>query len=220
MKNPPPAIWCIGRNYLSHANEMGQADASERPTMFMKNPATVISDGDPIVIPPVCDEHGPQVDYEGELAVILGSDIRDADSTAALAAVSHYAAANDVTARWWQKQGAGGQWIRGKSFDTFCPIGPLADATSISDVQSLHITTRVNGVIMQDASTADMIFPIGELLSELSRGTTLLAGTVLLSGTPGGVGSKRTPPQWLGHGDVVEVEIEHVGSVRNTVQSG
>ncbi|MDG2291544.1 MAG: fumarylacetoacetate hydrolase family protein [Phycisphaerales bacterium] len=220
MKNPPPTIWCIGRNYLSHANEMGQADASERPTMFMKNPAAVISDGDPIIIPPVCDEHGPQVDYEGELAVILGNDIRDADPTAALASVSHYAAANDVTARWWQKQGAGGQWIRGKSFDTFCPIGPLADAASISDVQSLHITTRVNGVIMQDASTADMIFPIGELLSELSRGTTLLAGTVLLSGTPGGVGSKRTPPQWLGHGDVVEVEIEHVGSVRNTVQSG
>ena len=220
MKNPPPTIWCIGRNYLSHANEMGQADASERPTMFMKNPAAVINDGDPIIIPPICDEHGPQVDYEGELAVILGNDIRDADPTAALAAVSHYAAANDVTARWWQKEGAGGQWIRGKSFDTFCPIGPLADAASISDVQSLHITTRVNGVIMQDASTADMIFPIGELLSELSRGTTLLAGTVLLSGTPGGVGSKRTPPQWLGHGDVVEVEIEHVGSVRNTVQSG
>lgn len=220
MRTPPPAIWCIGRNYLEHAREMGQLEASERPTLFMKNPSSVIDDGDPIIIPSVCTAHGPQVDYEGELAVILGRDIRDADAATVLDAVSHYAPANDVTARWWQKEGAGGQWNRGKSFDTFCPIGPLVPATSVSDPQSLRVITRVNGKVMQDASTSDMIFDVSTLLAELSRGITLAAGTVLLTGTPGGVGSKCTPPVWLAHGDVVEVEISGLGRVRNEVRNG
>ena len=151
---------------------------------------------------------------------MLGCDIRDADPSTVLDAVSHYAAANDVTARWWQKEGAGGQWNRGKSFDTFCPIGPLVPAASVPDPQALHLTTKVNGVIMQEASTADMIFSVATLLAEISRGITLTAGTVLLTGTPGGVGSKRTPPVWLTHDDVVEVEIGGIGRVCNVVRQG
>ena len=149
-----------------------------------------------------------------------GHDVRDADANTVLESVSHYAAAIDVTARWWQKQGAGGQWIRGKSFDTFCPIGALADASTVTDPQALRIITRLNGHIVQDAPTSDMIFPVATLLAEVSRGTTLLQGTVILTGTPGGVGSKQSPPVWLKNGDVVQVEIQGVGTVRNEVRTG
>ena len=218
-RDMPPAIWCIGRNYPEHAAEMG-VDVTERPTVFMKNPASVIGDGDTIIIPPACDEHGPQVDFEGELAVVLGRSIRDASVEEALDAVSGYAPANDVTARWWQKQGSGGQWIRGKSFDTFCPIGATVPAVSVPDPQSLQLVTRLNGEVMQESTTAVMLFPVGILLAELTRGTTLPAGTILLTGTPAGVGSRRTPPRWLQDGDVIEVEIEGVGLLRNPVQHG
>ena len=215
--NTPPAIICIGRNYADHAREMG-ADLPDAPTVFMKNPASIINDGDNIVIPSICNQHGPEVDYEGELAVILSKDLRDASPDTAMDAVGGYAAANDVSARWWQKKGSGGQWIRGKSFDTFCPIGQSVPARDLPDPQSLQLTTRVNGEIMQQASTGDMIFPVVELLVELSRGMTLLGGTVLLTGTPAGVGAGRTPPGFLQHGDHVEVEIEGVGCVRNQIQ--
>lgn len=192
---------------------------AERPTIFFKNPASIIGDGDSIILPPICDEHGPQVDFEGELAVILGRDLRDVEPSDALKDVS-YAPGNDVSARWWQREGSNGQWNRGKSFDTFCPIGTPVRSDHVSDPQNLRIVSRLNGETLQDASTADMIFPVAELLSELSRGTTLLAGTVLMTGTPGGVGSKRTPPLWLQDGDVCEVEIEGLGCLRNPVQHG
>lgn len=213
----PPAILCIGRNYADHASEMG-GSLPERPMVFMKNPASVAGPADDIVIPAVCNQGGPQVDFEGELAVIIGRDCRDVPEGDALSVVGAYAAANDVSARWWQNHGSGGQFCRGKSFDTFCPIGAMVPASAVPDPQALRIVTRVNGIVMQDASTSLMIHPVARLVAELSRGTTLLAGTVLLTGTPSGVGFGRTPKVFLADGDVVEVEIAGVGRVRNPVR--
>ena len=217
MRTVPPAILCIGKNYSDHAAEMG-GKAPEALVMFMKNPASVCGDGDSIVIPPICDEHGPQVDYEGELALIVGRDCRDVPEHEALSVLAGYAAANDVTARWWQREGGGGQFSRGKSFDTFCPIGPVAPAASVPDPQALRIVTRVNGNVMQDAPTSGMIRTVARIIAEVSRGTTLATGTVVLTGTPAGVGFGRKPPVFLKEGDVVEVEIPGVGRVRNPVR--
>ncbi|MHC5003228.1 MAG: fumarylacetoacetate hydrolase family protein, partial [Planctomycetota bacterium] len=126
----------------------------------------------------------------------------------------------DVTDRWWQKHGSGGQFVRGKSFDTFCPMGAPVDAAMVADPQALTIRTVVSGETMQEASTAEMIFPVATLIAELSRGMTLLPGTVILTGTPAGVGAGRTPPRWLRPGDVVEVQIEGVGILKNGVARG
>ncbi|MCA9298076.1 MAG: fumarylacetoacetate hydrolase family protein, partial [Phycisphaerales bacterium] len=132
-----------------------------------------------------------------------------------------YACANDVSARWWQKKGSGGQFCRGKSFDTFCPVGPeIVPRDAVGDPQMLSIRCRVNGEVMQDANTADMFFPVASLISELSRSTTLAPGTMILTGTPGGVGMARTPPRYLTDGDVVDVEIQGVGTLTNTVAFG
>jgi len=188
------------------------------PTVFMKNPASIIGPTDTIEIPPICHEHGPQVDYEGELAVVIARDCCDVAQDQAMACIGGYAVANDISARWWQKQGSGGQWIRGKSFDTFCPMTTCIPASAIPNAQSLRIITRLDGEVMQDGSTADMIFSVAELITELSRGMTLLAGTVILTGTPDGVGAARTPPRFLQNGDLVEVEIEGVGMLENLVR--
>lgn len=213
----PPALFCIGRNYAAHAEEM-RAAPPERPLVFMKNPASTIGPDDDIVIPAICHEHGPQVDFEGELAVIIGRDCRDVDEADALDFVSGWSVANDITARWWQKEGSGGQWTRGKSFDTFCPLSPAVPASSVPDPQALHLETRLCGEIMQRGQTADMIFPVATLISELSRGLTLLGGSVILTGTPPGIGATRTPPRFLRDGDVVEVIIEGIGTLRNRVR--
>jgi len=212
----PPAIIAIGRNYSDHAKELGNA-VPQRPMVFFKNPAAVIGDNEPIVIPAICREGGPQVDFEGELAVILGRDCRDVPIESALECVGGYAVANDVSARWWQNEGAGGQFSRGKSFDTFCPLSAVAPASAVADPQALRIQTFVGGECMQDASTASMIFPVARLVAELSRGMTLLAGTVILTGSPSGVGHARKPPRYLRQGDVVEIRIERVGVLRNPV---
>ncbi|MHC5023568.1 MAG: fumarylacetoacetate hydrolase family protein [Planctomycetota bacterium] len=213
----PPAIFGIGRNYAEHAAEMG-GDAPARPLVFMKNPASVIGHGEAIRIPAICREPRPQVDYEGELAVILDRDARNVPERDALSVVRGYAPANDVSARWWQKEGAGGQFVRGKSFDTFCPLGPIIAAAAVPDPQALRLVTTLNGDVMQEAHTSAMIFPVARLIAELSRGLTLLAGTVILTGTPAGVGAARTPPRFLQDGDEVEVTIEVVGAVRNLVR--
>jgi 2-keto-4-pentenoate hydratase/2-oxohepta-3-ene-1,7-dioic acid hydratase in catechol pathway len=217
----------IGRNYAEHAREQGAA-LPTRPMTFTKNPASAALSGDDIVIPKIAQDPatgGDQTDFEAELAVIIGpgpggkfcKDVSEAD---ALTYILGYTAANDVSARWWQKEGSGGQFNRGKSFDTFCPLGPRIVPTSeIPDPQNLRITCRVNGAVMQEASTRDMIFPVARLVSDLSRGTTLLPGTLILTGTPSGVGMARTPPTWLKHGDVVEVEIEKVGILKNRVRA-
>jgi 2-keto-4-pentenoate hydratase/2-oxohepta-3-ene-1,7-dioic acid hydratase in catechol pathway len=185
--------------------------------VFTKNPMAACLSGDAIRVPRLCQDR-EQIDFEGELAVVLGRPVRDVPADRALDAVLGYCCANDVSARWWQKEGSGGQFCRGKSFDTFCPMGPrLVAARDVPDPQALRLTTRVNGEVMQDASTAGMFFPVRVLIAELSKGTTLLPGTMILTGTPGGVGMARTPPVWLKDGDVVEVEIERVGVLRNRV---
>jgi 2-keto-4-pentenoate hydratase/2-oxohepta-3-ene-1,7-dioic acid hydratase in catechol pathway len=213
----PPAILAIGRNYADHAAEM-KGEVSEKPVVFMKNPASVIRNGEAIVIPSICDHPQEQVDYEGELAVIIDRDCRDAAESEAMNFVRSYAIANDVSARWWQKSGSGGQYVRGKSFDTFCPMSDPVPAASIRNPQSLRIMTKLNGEIMQDASTSHMIFPVAKLIAELSCGMTLLAGTVILTGTPAGVGAARNPPRFLRAGDVVEITIDGLGTLRNPVR--
>lgn len=213
----------IGRNYAEHAHEQG-ADVPDRPMVFTKNLGTLCLHGDNVLIPPCCRDPatgGEQTDFEAELGVVLARPARDTPEADALAIVLGYCCANDVSARWWQKKGAGGQFWRGKSFDTFCPVGPrLVPAAEIADPQRLRIACRVNGETMQDDTTANMIFPVARLIAELSRGTTLPPGTLILTGTPSGVGMARTPPVWLRGGEVVEVEIERVGVLRNRIAVG
>jgi len=212
----------VGMNYAAHAIEQGKG-VPERPVLFTKNPYACGLNGEEIVIPRICQDR-PQVDFEAELGVIVGRHpsgrfVRDVHESDALACVLGYVTANDVSARWWQKDGSGGQFNRGKSFDTFCPIGPaVVPAAKIKDPQSLRLTTRVNGQTMQDANTSDMIFPVRTLIVEISRGTTILPGTLILTGTPSGVGFARTPPTFLKGEDVVEIEVESVGTIRNSVR--
>lgn len=207
----------IGRNYAEHAKEQA-ADVPERPMVFTKNPMSACLNGDEIVVPRVCQDR-EQVDWEAELAVVIGRATRDVSMEAALSSVLGYTCANDVSARWWQKEGSGGQFCRGKSFDTFCPLGPhVVPSSSIRDPQALRVRCRVNGETMQDASTRDMIFSVARLVSDLSQGTTLMAGTVILTGTPSGVGMARKPPVWLKNGDRVEVEIDGIGVLANRVR--
>ncbi|MCA8962184.1 MAG: fumarylacetoacetate hydrolase family protein, partial [Planctomycetes bacterium] len=171
----------------------------------------------PIRIPPICSET-PQVDFEGELGVVIGRNSRDVPVDRALDAVLGYTVANDVSARWWQKQGSGKQFFRGKSFDSFCPIGPhVVPARDLPDPQSLRLRTWVGTELMQEAQTSEMIFSVAELIAELSRGMTLLQGTLLLTGTPGGVGFARVPPRFLRDGDRVSIEIEGIGRLENPV---
>ena len=225
----PPAILGIGKNYADHAAELRSLDdppASlswpQHPVVFFKNPASVIASGEPILLPPVvCTEQREPplgVDYEGELAVILGCDARDVPEHEARGVLASVTCANDVSQRWWQWHGGGGQWNRGKSFDTFCPLAEPVAIDCIADLQNLQLTTRLNGTVVQQAHTGSMLFSVARLIAELSRGTTLLAGTVILTGTPAGVGAGRQPPRFLRDGDVVEVEIGGVGLLRNPVR--
>lgn len=222
---PVRTILGIGRNYAEHAREQGAA-LPDRPMVFTKNPASLCLSGDDIVVPPMARDPacgGNQTDFEAELGVVLARAVRDVSEDEALSAVLGYCCANDVSARWWQKQGSGGQFWRGKSFDTFCPIGPWvvpAGAGGVPDPQVLGVRCRVNGETMQDGTTADMIFPVARLIADLSRGMTLEAGTVILTGTPSGVGMARTPPVWLQDGDTVEVEIAGLGTLTNRVRFG
>ncbi len=211
----------IGMNYAAHALEQGKG-VPERPVLFTKNPFAASLNGDPIRVPKVCQDRA-QVDFEAELGVIIGAQrngqfVRDVPKDRALKCVLGYVAANDVSARWWQKEGSGGQFYRGKSFDTFCPIGPaVATPEQVGNPNALRIQCRVNGQQMQDSNTADMIFDIATLISEISRGHTLLPGTLIVTGTPSGVGMARTPQVFLKDGDTVEVELEKIGVITNRV---
>jgi 2-keto-4-pentenoate hydratase/2-oxohepta-3-ene-1,7-dioic acid hydratase in catechol pathway len=217
MRHLPPAILAIGRNYPEHAREMG-GTVDPNPIIFLKNPASVIRDGDAIEIPPICRENGPQVDFEGELAIEIGRDCRDVPESEALSVIGAFRAANDVSARWWQKQGSGGQFCRGKSFDTFCPLSEPMPLSKVADWKHLRLQTRLNGQLMQDAVAGQMFHGVPRIIATLSRGMTLLEGTIILTGSPSGVGSARNPPVFLKQGDVVEVDIVGVGRVRNPVR--
>lgn len=213
----PTAILCIGLNYYQHAAETG-LKVPKYPILFMKNPASIANPGDPILLHPCCMDP-PEVDYEAELAVVIGKTAKNVSSDEALSYVFGYTVANDVSARRWQGNRGSGQWVRGKSFDTFCPLGPvLVTADELREPQNLRLTCELNGRIMQDAKTSDMIFPVAELISFLSTGTTLLPGTVILTGTPSGVGFTRKPPVYLMPGDTVEVTVEKIGTLSNPVE--
>ena len=211
----PKTILCIGLNYRQHAEETG-VKIPEYPVLFIKAANALNNPGDPIVIPKVAPG---QVDYECELAVVIGKAAKNVSRDVALGYVFGYTCANDVSARRWQKEGGGKQWCRGKSFDTFCPLGPcLVTSDDVPNPNDLKIQTVINGEIMQDGTTSDMIFDIPALISYLSEGTTLFPGTVILTGTPQGVGFARTPPIFLKAGDTVTIRIEGIGELSNPVQ--
>ncbi len=211
----PRALVCIGLNYRQHAAETN-APLPKVPVVFFKNPASVQNPSDAIELPRWLASG--KVDYECELAVVIGRRCKNVSRAAALDYVLGYTCGNDVSARDWQKEGGGSQWCRGKSFDTFCPLGPvLVTPEEIPNPNALRISTKVNGETLQDCSTADMIFDVPALLEFLSGSTTLLPGTVILTGTPHGVGMARTPPRWLQPGDTVAVEIEKIGVLTNPV---
>ncbi len=213
----PRAFLCIGVNYRRHAAEFGSA-IPQRPVLFMKSPGAVQHPEAPIELPTALAS--TQVDYEGELAVVIGRRCKNVSVEEALGAVLGYTCANDVSARDWQKRPelGGGQWCRGKSFDTFAPLGPLlTTAAAIPDPNALAISTELNGERVQDGHTSDMIFGVAELIAFLSGSTTLLPGTVILTGTPEGVGMAADPPRWLKPGDQVAITIEGIGTLRNPV---
>lgn len=213
----PTDILCIGLNYRQHATETNMK-VPEQPILFMKSANTLQHPGDPILLP----EHlkSDEVDYECELAVVIGKTCKNATLENALDFVLGYTCANDVSARDWQIRRGGSQWCKGKSFDTFCPLGPcLVTADEIGDPNALSIRTVVSGETMQDWNTNDMIFDVRALIVFLSGSTTLLPGTVILTGTPQGVGMAQKPPRWLQPGDVVTIEIEKIGALTNPVES-
>ena len=211
----PTAILGIGLNYRQHAVEIG-AKIPEYPIVFAKTLNTVQNPDDPILLPTKMASE--QVDYECELAVVIGKVCKNVGREKALDYVLGYTAANDVSARDWQIAKGGGQWSRGKSFDTFCPLGPcLVTPEDIPDPNALVLKTLLSGEIVQDWNTNDMIFDVPALIEFLSGSTTLLPGTVILTGTPQGVGMARTPPRWLQAGETVTVEIEGIGALRNPV---
>jgi 2-keto-4-pentenoate hydratase/2-oxohepta-3-ene-1,7-dioic acid hydratase in catechol pathway len=208
-------IICIGLNYRQHAAE-GNQPIPEHPVVFMKNVGAVQNPGDPIVLP----RHlrSDAVDYECELAVVIGKACLNVTRDKALHYVLGYTCANDVSARDWQLKRGGGQWCRGKTFATFCPLGPcLVTPDEIRDPNALAIKTILNGQSMQDWNTNDMIFNVPTLIEFLSGSTLLVPGTVILTGTPHGVGAARKPPVYLQPGDTVTIEIERIGALTNPV---
>jgi 2-keto-4-pentenoate hydratase/2-oxohepta-3-ene-1,7-dioic acid hydratase in catechol pathway len=207
----PRMIWGVGLNYRDHATETGRP-LPEAPTLFVKSPSSVIAPGDPIVVPP----HVTQPDYEGELAVVIGTQARDVQEADALDVVAGVTVAHDVSSR--DHQYTTGQWSWSKSFDTFCPLGP--EVVSLDEIDlagGLAIETRVSGEVLQSSNTSQLVFSVPYLVAWISQGCTLEPGDVILTGTPAGVGAARTPPRWLVDGDVVEITIDGVGALRNPV---
>ena len=206
----PPNVIAIGLNYRGHAQESGM-DLPERPVIFIKATSAVSNPGDDIVLPKVAPN---EVDYECELAIVIGKTASRVSEERALDYVLGYTCGNDVSARDCQIR-LDRQWARGKSFDTFAPLGPWIETDLDPDAASIR--TRLNGETMQDSNTSDLIFSCPQLISHISQSMTLLPGTVIMTGTPSGVGFARKPPVFLRPGDVVEIEIEGIGVLRNQV---
>src|ERR1700760_4745149 len=207
----PSKIICIGLNYRDHAAETGQ-ELPTKPTVCAKFPSALTGPYDPFVLPALSDK----VDWEAELGVVIGRQARNVREDEALSYVGGYLCVNDVSAR--DVQSWTSQWTLGKNFDTFAPAGPfLVTAAEVPDPQNLEIETRVNGVVMQHSSTANMVFTVAALVSQLSAVMTLEPGDIIATGTPSGVGAAQDPPRFLRDGDVVEVEIERLGCLRNPV---
>jgi acylpyruvate hydrolase len=211
--DPPGKIICVGLNYRDHAEEQG-TELPSAPLLFAKWPNALIGPGEPIVIPRV----SKQVDYEAELAVVIGQRVRGVSEENALEAVRGYICLNDVSAR--DLQFSDGQWTRGKSADTFCPVGPqLLPAKEVADPQALGIRCVLNGEVMQDSTTANMIFTVAEIIAYASATMTLEPGDLIATGTPAGVGIFRDPPVLLKDGDEVTIEIEGLGALTNPVRA-
>jgi len=209
----PEKVICVGLNYVDHAKESGLPVPKE-PVIFCKFPTAVAGHGDPIVLPRASQE----VDYEAELVVVIGRGGRRIRPEDAREHIAAYACGNDVSARDWQIRKPGGQWLLGKSFDTFAPFGPaLVTADEVPDPHRLSIRLSLNGRIMQDSNTAQFVFPVETLVSYVSEVCTLAPGDLIFTGTPPGVGFARKPPVYLKPGDIVEVEIERIGVLRNPV---
>ena len=206
----PGKIVCVGLNYKDHAEEQG-AELPAAPLLFAKFTTALIGPGDPIVIPSIVTK----CDYEAELGVVIGTTVRNVSKENAFEAVAGYLVANDVSAR--DLQFSDGQWTRGKSPDTFCPVGPLVPAAEVGDPHALGIRAILNGETMQDSTTANLIFGIDEVISYASRTSTLEEGDLILTGTPAGVGVFRDPQRLLEPGDEITIEIDSVGSLTNPV---
>ena len=224
IQKPQRNVFCVGWNYLEHFEEgararmnagaPGQQKIPDFPSLFTKNPATVTGPDAPVWFPA---PHSEQLDWEVELAVVIGRGGRDIAENDAMTHVFGYTCANDVSVRDVQYR-HGGQWFKGKNFDSHLPLGPWIVSADALDPASLRVQTRVNGVTKQDSNTRHMVFKLPRLLRELSAGCALAPGDIIITGTPEGIGNARTPKEFLKIGDVVEVEIEGIGILRNTVQ--
>jgi len=225
IPRPPRNVFCVGWNYSEHFEEGKQArgqsgpqlapqEIPQFPSLFTKNPATVVGPDAPVFF---SSPHSEQLDWEAELAVVIGRGGRDIAEADAMSHVFGYTCANDVSVRDIQRR-HGGQWFKGKNFDTHLPMGPWIVTADELDPSDLAIRSRVNGVGKQDSRTKFMVFKIPRLIAEISAGCELWPGDMIITGTPAGVGFARTPPEYLKIGDVIEIEIEGIGVLRNTVR--
>jgi 2-keto-4-pentenoate hydratase/2-oxohepta-3-ene-1,7-dioic acid hydratase in catechol pathway len=212
----PHKIICVGLNYRDHAEETG-APIPKEPVLFSKYATTLVGHGDAIVLPPVSQK----VDYEAELVIVVGKKGRHLQADTAAEYVAGYTVGHDVSARDWQLEKDQKQWLAGKTFDTFAPMGPeIVTADEVPDPHALPIRLRLNGQTLQDSNTTQMIFRVGQILAYVSQIVTLQPGDLIFTGTPPGVGIARKPQVWLKAGDVVEVEIVGLGVLRNPVVAG
>ena len=210
MLERPQKIVCVGLNYRDHAEEQG-VELPDRPLLFAKWPNTLIASGEPILVPAICK----QPDYEAELGVVIGRRALRVSVDDAFDFVRGYVVANDVSGR--DLQFSDGQWVRGKSLDTFLPVGDVVPAAEVPDPQALPIRAILNGEVLQDSNTSNMIFGVAEIVSFVSQAITLEPGDLIITGTPAGVGAFRDPKIWLKAGDEITIEIDGVDSITNPV---